>query len=169
MNTALIIVDVQQSLVEEGVGDAPAIIERLNGLLARARREGAPVVIVRDTRVEPDDRCHRDLQHEPMDLEVIKSEGDSFTVPELGTFLEGRGIGRVVIGGMQTDACVNATIRGAVARGLDVIVVSDAHGTIPYDGHTAEGIIGDYNARFAQLGQETGRVQLAIAADVTLG
>ena len=83
MNTALIVVDVQQSLVEEGVADAAAIIARLNGLMARARRAGIPVVIVRDTRVEPDSRCHRDLEHEPMDLEVLKSEVDSFTVPQL--------------------------------------------------------------------------------------
>jgi nicotinamidase-related amidase len=126
-------------------------------------------VIVRDTRVEPDSGCHRDLEHEPMDVEVIKSEGDSFTVPELGSFLAGRGIRRVVIGGMQTDACVNATTRGAVARGFDVVVVSDGQGTIPYDGHTAEEIIRDYNAAFAELGRETGRLQLAAAADVTLG
>ncbi len=169
MNTALIVVDVQQSLVEEGVTDAPAIIERLNGLLARARGGGVPVEIVRDTRVEPDSSCHRDLEHEPMDLEVIKGEGDSFAVPQLVTFLEDKGVGRVVIGGMETDACINATTRGAVARGFDVVVVSDGHGTIPYDGHTAEEIIRDYNAAFTDLGRETGRLKLAAAADVTLG
>ena len=169
MNTALIVVDVQQSLVEEGVGDAPAIIERLNGLLARARRDGVPVVIVRDTRVEPDDRCHRDLEHEPMDLEVIKSEGDSFTVPQLVEFLEGKGVGRVVIGGMQTDACINATTRGAVARGFEVVVVSDAHGTLDSGGRTAGEIVRDYNAAFAELGRESGKLKLAAAADVTLG
>lgn len=169
MNTALIVVDVQQSLVEEGIADAPALIERLNGLMVRARGEGIPVVIVRDTRVEPDSGCHRDLEHEPMDLEVIKSEGNSFTVPALGEFPDARGGRRVVLCGMQTDACVNATTRGAVARGFDVVVVSDGHGTIPYDGHSSEEIVRDYNAAFAELGKETGKLRLATAADVTLG
>jgi isochorismate hydrolase len=40
-----------------------------------------------------------------------------------------RGVGRLVVTGAQTDACVRATIHGAFTRGYDTILVSDAHTT----------------------------------------
>jgi hypothetical protein len=43
--------------------------------------------------------------------------------------LAGHGIGRLVVAGAQTDACIRATIHGAFVRGYDVTLVSDAHTT----------------------------------------
>ncbi len=38
-------------------------------------------------------------------------------------------VGRLVVAGAQTDACVRSTIHGAFARGYDVTLVGDAHTT----------------------------------------
>ena len=43
--------------------------------------------------------------------------------------LSGLGVGRLVVVGAQTDACVRSTLHGAFARGYDAILVSDAHTT----------------------------------------
>jgi hypothetical protein len=38
-------------------------------------------------------------------------------------------VGRLVVAGAETDACIRSTIHGAFTRGYDVILVSDAHTT----------------------------------------
>ena len=43
--------------------------------------------------------------------------------------LSGLGVGRLVVGGAQTDACIRSTLHGAFVRGYDALLVSDAHTT----------------------------------------
>ncbi len=43
--------------------------------------------------------------------------------------LSGLGVGRLVVVGSETDACVRSTLHGAFVRGYDVTLVSDAHTT----------------------------------------
>jgi hypothetical protein len=38
-------------------------------------------------------------------------------------------VGRLVVVGAQTDACIRSTLHGAFARGYDATLVSDAHTT----------------------------------------
>jgi len=60
---------------------------------------------------------------------VHKNYGDSFEDTELETLLADRGVGRVVVTGAQTDACIRSTLHGAFTRGYDVTLVGDAHTT----------------------------------------
>ena len=60
---------------------------------------------------------------------VEKSYGDSFEDTDLETVLSGLGVGRLVVAGAQTDACIRSTLHGALARGYDATLVSDAHTT----------------------------------------
>ena len=39
------------------------------------------------------------------------------------------GVGRLFVVGAQTDECVRSTLHGAVVRGYDATLVSDAHTT----------------------------------------
>jgi nicotinamidase-related amidase len=39
------------------------------------------------------------------------------------------GVGRLVVVGAQTDECIRSTLHGALVRGYDVALVSDAHTT----------------------------------------
>jgi nicotinamidase-related amidase len=43
--------------------------------------------------------------------------------------LSGLGVGRLVVVGAQTDACIRSTLHGAFVRGYDATLVSDAHTT----------------------------------------
>ena len=52
-----------------------------------------------------------------------------FPVEELVRRLAERGVGRLVVTGAQTDACVRSTLHGAFVRGYDVTLVADAHTT----------------------------------------
>lgn len=39
------------------------------------------------------------------------------------------GVGRLAVAGAQTDMCIRCTLHGALARGCDATLVSDAHTT----------------------------------------
>jgi len=60
---------------------------------------------------------------------VHKHYGDAFEATDLEAVLADRGVGRLVVTGAQTDACIRSTIHGAFVRGYDVTLVGDAHTT----------------------------------------
>jgi isochorismate hydrolase len=43
--------------------------------------------------------------------------------------LSSLGVGQLVVTGAQTDACIRSTLHGALVRGYDTTLVSDAHTT----------------------------------------
>ena len=61
--------------------------------------------------------------------QIEKRYGDSFEDTDLEVVLSGLGVGRLVVVGAQTDACIRSTLHGAVTRGYDATLVSDAHTT----------------------------------------
>ena len=111
-NAALLVVDVQNAAVERA-HERDAVVANVGGLVEKARRDGVPVVWV---------------QHSDEHL-ARGSDGDSFEDTTLEAVLSGLGVGRVVVVGAQTDWCVRSTLHGALARGYDAILVSDAHTT----------------------------------------
>ena len=60
---------------------------------------------------------------------VEKQYADSFESTDLEEVLAGLAVGSLVVAGAQTDECIRSTLHGAVARGYDATLVSDAHTT----------------------------------------
>lgn len=60
---------------------------------------------------------------------IEKFYGDAFEDTDLEAVLAKLGVGRLVVTGAQSDACIRSTIHGAFTRGYDVTLVSDAHTT----------------------------------------
>jgi hypothetical protein len=60
---------------------------------------------------------------------VVKFHGDSMEDTDLKAVLADAGVGRLVVVGAQTDACIRSTIHGGFVRGYDVTLVSDGHTT----------------------------------------
>jgi nicotinamidase-related amidase len=132
-NTALLVIDVQNAALERA-HERDAVVANVGGLVERARREGVPVVWVQhcDDQVAPGERRLADRARAgagrggPAGGE---NYGDSFEDTTLETVLSGLGVGRLVVVGAQTDWCVRSTLHGALARGYDATLVSDAHTT----------------------------------------
>jgi len=59
----------------------------------------------------------------------IVPERDSFEDTMLEWVLSDLAVGRLVVVGAQTDACIRSTLRGALVRGYDATLVGDAHTT----------------------------------------
>jgi len=131
--TALLVVDVQRGVVD-GAYDRDAVVGRVGSLVDKARRDGVPVVLVQHSGEElvlGSDawRIVPELAPGETEPHVEKSYGDSFEDTPLEAVLAGLGVGRLVVVGAQTDACIRSTLHGALVRGYDATLVSDAHTT----------------------------------------
>jgi nicotinamidase-related amidase len=132
-NTALLVVDVQNGVVE-GAHERDAVVANVGSLVEKARRERVPVVWVQhsdEQLVKGSDAWRIVPELTPGDAEplVEKNYGDSFEDTTLETVLSGLGVGRLVVVGAQTDACIRSTLHGAFVRGYDATLVGDAHTT----------------------------------------
>jgi nicotinamidase-related amidase len=129
----LLVIDVQNGVVSNA-HDRAGVIANINTLVDKARNEEVPVIWVQHSSEE------LPIDSEPWqyvaELERIESEplvpklyGDSFEDTNLEALLAERGVGRIVITGAQTDACIRSTMHGGFTRGYDVTLVADAHTT----------------------------------------
>jgi nicotinamidase-related amidase len=133
LNTALLVIDVQNGVVA-GAHERDAVVGRIAGLVDKARSEAVPVVWVQHNSQEfvadtDPWRIVPELQPAADDPLVQKRYGDSFEDTDLEAILDRLGVGKLVVCGAQTDACVRSTIHGAFARGYDTTLVADAHTT----------------------------------------
>ena len=133
-HTALLVIDVQNGVVD-GAPKRDDVVANINTLVSQARAERVPVIWVQHN--DPDGLALGsaewdlvpELVRDDSEPLVHKQYGDSFEATELESVLSGLGIGRLVVAGAQTDMCIRSTLHGALARGYDATLVSDAHTT----------------------------------------
>ena len=178
MNTALIIIDMQRALCvgEWAMSDVDRVIARINDLSARARSGGAPVFLVQHEEGEGPLQFGKEgwqladtLVAAPGDHRVRKRTPNSFHDTDLHELLQDRGIDRLVICGLQSDFCVDTTVRQALALGYEVTLASDAHSTMDNGVITAAQIVAHHNATLANMSSFGPRVAVVPASDVKLG
>lgn len=133
-NTAVLIVDVQTGVVA-GNHERDSVVANIGVLVDRARRDQIPVVWVQDyeesERPKGSDGWQIVPELTPAEDEprIDKTYGDSFEDTPLESVLSELAVGRLLVAGAQSDACIRSTLHGALVRGYDTMLVSDAHTT----------------------------------------
>ena len=175
MSTALLIIDVQRALCagEYECFDIKRVIDTINGLSAKARKANIPVILIQHE--EEGDllqfksegwQLADGLVTSDEDLRVRKTTGDSFYQTNLGALLQKRDVDRLIICGLQTDYCVNATVRQAHTLGYDVVLAADAHSTVDNGNMAAEDIIAEHNKDLAHLTGSVARIDVTKASEI---
>ena len=156
--TALVIVDMQNVFVAGSPIAAPqgtVVAGRLNRLAAACRQAGIPVIWTRHvTRPDgsntgllgelvppvaagiinenaPTAALHPLMEVRPGDVVVGKPRFGSFHGTDLEVILRSRGVDTVILGGINTNVCVDTTAREAAVREFRVLFLSD--GTANFD------------------------------------
>lgn len=131
--SALIVIDVQKDVVADAYR-RDETIGNISDLVKRARAAGTPVVWVQhsDEEMEKGSDAWQivpELSPAADEPVIHKIYGDSFEATDLEDVLSAAGVGRLVVSGAESDACIRSTVHGAFTRGYDVTLVSDAHTT----------------------------------------
>ncbi len=152
--SALVLIDLQ----EEHRGDPRYLVEGYEEvlanaarLLATARSAGMPVLhfayIVDPETARPfhpkmeDGRSAFSDRDDPLsaicaevqatdgETVIVKTEASAFGDGQLTSILKERGIEWIVVAGVWTEACIDATVKHAVSAGFRVMLVKDACGS----------------------------------------
>ena len=140
--TALLLIDVQRDVLR-GLGGPPVteafeqMVERIAGLLDRARKRGFPVIHVqhdgpighRLERGTPGWELRPEVAPRGSEPVVHKRSPDAFFETKLIELLGAQSIQRLVVAGCMTEYCIDTTCRRAVSAFRDVVLVSDGHTT----------------------------------------
>jgi nicotinamidase-related amidase len=132
-NKAVLVIDVQNGVVA-GAHERDAVVANINTTVGKARDAGVPVIWIQDVageRAGGSEAGKLVPELDPREDEplVRKLWGDSFEETDLESVLAGLKVGSLVVTGAQTDACIRSTLHGAIVRGYDALLVSDAHTT----------------------------------------
>ena len=161
MDTALLIIDAQVNMWESeySLHSGEQLLAKLGTLITNARRAGILVIHIQNNGGpgDPDEpgtkgwEIHPKLTPADGEIVVQKDQPSAFQNTNLPQILRERGIGNLIIVGMQTEMCVKANCVSAVQNDYNVILVEDAHSTFDRDSETAAQIIERHNKELGSL------------------
>lgn len=132
-HTALVVIDLQNGVVANAVR-RDEVLSAVSTLVNRARTAQVPVVWVRhsdEVLVSGSQAWQIVSELSPLPNEAIveKNYRDAFEGTKLEQVLSDLNVGKLIVMGAQTDMCIRSTLHGALVRGYDATLVSDAHTT----------------------------------------
>ena len=142
MKTALLLIDIQNDYFPGGkmeLEGSPEASVRAKQLLGFFRQGHLPVVHIQHVSTRPGatfflpdtDGVRIQQNVRPLETDVVfqKHYPNSFRETPLLKHLRDEGIARLVICGMMTHMCVDATTRAAADYGFECVIVQDACAT----------------------------------------
>ena len=133
---ALVIVDVQKLYLSRAAwltADGKRLVEKIEPLLKAARENGIPVMFVQHVNNQGLPATSSlvaiadAIAPRAGELVVQKRFPSAFQGTTFQTELGARGITDLIVTGLSSVGCVDATIKAALALGYSVTVVADAH------------------------------------------
>lgn len=161
MPSALLIIDFQQAVFTDPPAyQADLVLERISGLIARARHAGMPVVYVQHHEAGTVWEHGSATWHFPPAIAPLtgdyvspKQHSSAFQQSGFQAGLAQRGIDAVYVCGYASEFCLDTNIRQAAALGIATTVIADAHTTRQRPHLDAPAIIQHHNWVWSEMGQ----------------
>ena len=131
--SALLVVDVQVGVVAQA-WERDRVVGNVSLAVCKARAAGVPVLWVQhhDDELPPESPAWQlvpELEALRAELRIHKRYNSAFESTELLAQLDRLDVSRLFLVGAATNWCIRATAYGALERGFDVTLISDAHTT----------------------------------------
>ena len=159
--TALLVIDIQLGLFQLPIPmfNAGQLLANINTLIGRARANGVPVIFIQhngkgDSPMRPDRpgwALHPAIVPREGEPVVVKDQPNAFQGTPLQQLLQEMSIQKLVVAGVVSDGCVQATWQDALQLGYQVTLVADAH-SIDEDELEAREIIEQVNRAIEAAG-----------------
>ena len=149
----LLVIDMQKGIVDEDLYAYDTFMDRTVRLIDAARKNNVEVIFVQhdagkgsglsvgDEAFEIIDRI-RPTQGEKVYVKTINS---CFGNKDFKQYMKSREDKRLMIVGLQTNYCIDATVKSAFERGYEVIIPEGTNSTFDNDYMTGETAVRYYN------------------------
>ncbi|MEP5599559.1 MAG: cysteine hydrolase family protein [Algibacter sp.] len=142
MKTALILIDIQNDYFKGGkmeLSEPKKAGEKAQLILENFRNKKMPVIHIQHLSTRPNStffipntfgaEIHESVKPNENEKVITKNYPNSFRETDLLEYLKKIGVEKLVINGMMTHMCVDATTRAAKDFGFECVVISDACAT----------------------------------------
>ena len=149
----LLVVDMQKGVADEELYDYDSFMEKTAGLIETARKNNVEVVYVRHDAGEDSGMTVGDEAFEILD-EVAPIEGEKVFAKTINScfgnldfraYMEQQEDKRLMVIGLQTNWCIDATVKSAFERGYEVIIPEGTNSTFDNDYMDGETTVRYYN------------------------
>lgn len=143
-NTALILIDLQNSIMDLPISHKEELIENVNKLIAAFRKKKLPVILVNVKPAGAWTKTRKEAKPAPLpnsddaykisgkvhakenDIYITKHSWNAFFETALNDELKKRSVTGIVIGGVSTSIGVEGTARAANELGYNISFATDA-------------------------------------------
>lgn len=163
---ALIVIDVQNEYESGGLRiQYPPIAESLRNIgraMDAAHAAGIPIIVVQQSAPataplfatgSPGWQLHPVVSARPHDHHLRKTLPSAFADTDLGPWLQAHAIDTLAVVGYMTHNCIDTTIKHAFDAGLQVELLMDASGSVPYANHAGHASAEEIHRVFAVVEQ----------------
>lgn len=149
----LLVIDMQKGLVDEDLYDYENFLDRTLRLVEAARKNGIEVIFMQHdagpgSGMSAGDEAFEmidELRPEPGEKVFVKTINSCFSNRDLKAYLEQQEDKRLMVIGLQTNYCIDATVKSAFERGFDVIIPEGTNSTFDNNYMSAETTVRYYN------------------------
>lgn len=163
-NIVLLVVDVQNAILKEHPFNEDTVIANIRKLIADARNKGIEVIYVRHNDGAGNelelgtDGWQIDSRIAPLTTDRIfeKEYNSSFRKTGLKEYLDSKNISKIILAGLQTEYCIDATCKSAFEQGYEVLIPEETNTTFDNKYLTGKQLYeffnyGLWNNRFARV------------------
>lgn len=152
-NTVLLVVDVQNALIKAHPDNEECVIENIRKLILTARDHGKEVLYVRHDDGEGTElekgtdgwQIYDDIAPNSSESIFEKQYNSAFFKTGLREYLVSKGIDTIILVGLQTEYCIDATLKSAFDFGYKIIIPEETNTTFDNEYLTGEKLYAFYN------------------------
>lgn len=149
----LLVVDTQKAITNNSLYQFELFVSNVKKLIKKARENGIEIIFVRHddgvgnelTKGNDGFEIYGEFQPEAEEKVFDKNVNSSFKNTGLLEYLQQKGKNTIMIVGLQTDYCIDATIKAGFEHGFRMIVPENTNSTFDNQYMTAEQTYRYYN------------------------
>ena len=149
----LLVIDMQKGLVDDELYAFDTFMERTVRLIDAARKNNTEVIFFQHdagpgsglTIGDEGFEIIDEARPEPGEKVFVKTINSCFGCKEFKRYMKQQEDKRLMIIGLQTNYCIDATVKSAFERGYDVIIPEGTNSTFDNDYMTGETAVRYYN------------------------
>ncbi|MBY0755347.1 cysteine hydrolase [Clostridium sardiniense] len=152
-NIVLLVVDVQNALINEHPYNEERVIENIKKLILTARDNKKEVVYVRHDGGQGTEfengtygwQVYNEIVPNSNELIFEKQYNSAFYKTDLKIYLDNNNIDTIILVGLQTEYCIDATCKSAFDYGYKIIMPEETNTTFDNDYLSGEKLYEFYN------------------------